>query len=225
MRLLRVCCIALLALLCTYTILRWGEIFRVEGVRVVGVQHLSSQYVAQLTQIVLGANMLRLDLRGVRDEACRDPWVRDARVKRSFLSRTVEIRIAEREPVGRVQLEGGRTVWVDSEGVVLGAAAEEAALHGVRLKDGRVPTEAVSALRHLDRTSTALRSTFPHFDASDPDCVVARGPGRPQVLCGPIGTLPTALATLERLVEAPQVELEVYGRVDLRWGSRVILKP
>ncbi|MFO8034788.1 MAG: FtsQ-type POTRA domain-containing protein [Candidatus Bipolaricaulota bacterium] len=222
MRGFRQLCLVLIVLLIGLTILRWGQWICVEGVRVVGVHHLSSQYVSQLTQIVLGANMLRLDLRGVRDRAIRDPWVEDARVTRDVVSRVVSIEIREREPVGRVQLEGGRTVWIDAEGVVLGPA-ESAALSGVRAVGGQVSHEVVAAAAAVKSWDDTLLEKFPSFDASDLDCVVARGEAVPQGLCGPIGELPSALATLGQVARAK--DLSAFEEVDLRWGSEVFLKP
>ncbi len=218
----RLLCLAVALTLLGLAILRWGGWIRVDGVRVVGVQHLSSQYVSQLTQFVLGANMLRLDLRGVRDRAIRDPWVEDARVARSIVSRVVSIEIREREPVGRVQLEGGRTVWIDAQGVVLGAA-EHAVLVGVRAVGGRVSPEVANAACALASWDHTLLEKFPSFDASDLDCVVARGEGMPEVLCGPIGELPSALATLGQVARVK--DLSAFRQADLRWGSEVILKP
>jgi len=222
MSVVRGACLLLIALLIGFAILRWGPWIRVDGVRVRGVHHLSSQYVSQLTRIVLGANMLRLDLRGVRDLTIRDPWVADAQVKRDFLSRVVTIEIREREPVGRVQLEGGRTVWIDAEGVVLGPA-QEAVLGGVRASRGRVTSEVAAAAAALEAWDEVLLDGFSSFDASDPDCVVAHGVSMPTVLCGPIGELPSALATLGQLSRVK--DLSDYREVDLRWGSEVILKP
>jgi len=211
-----------IALLIGFTILRWSPWIRVDGVRVQGVHHLSSQYVSQLTRIVLGANMLRLDLRGVRDLAIRNPWVADAQVKRDFLSRVVTIEIREREPVGRVQLEGGRTVWIDAEGVVLGPA-QNAVLSGAQAARGRVSPEVTEAAVALEAWDDTLLDRFSSFDVSDPNCVVAQGASMPTVLCGPIGELPRALATLGQLSRAK--DLSDFREVDLRWGSEVILKP
>ncbi len=222
MRGVRQLCLAMIVLIAGFTIVRWGGWIRVDGVRVMGVHHLSSQYVSQLTQIVLGANMLRLDLRGVRDRAIRDPWVDDARVTRDVVSRVVTIEIREREPVGRVQLEGGRTVWIDAQGVVLGPA-EGAALCNVRASEGQVSHAVASAAAALASWDDTLLEKFPSFDASDLDCVVARGDDVPRVLCGPIGELPSALATLMQVDQAK--DLSEFREVDLRWGSEVILKP
>lgn len=222
MRTVQRLCLVLVALLVGFSVLRWGAWITVDGVRVLGVHHLSSQYVAQLTQIVLGANMLRLDPWGVRERALRDPWVKDARVSYSVFSRVVRIEIREREPVARVQLEGGRTVWIDEEGVVLGPSSG-AVLGGVRTVGGRVSPCVVAGAIALEGLGRTLLEQFPSFDASDPDCVVASGETGLRVLCGPIGELPSALATLEQVAQAK--DLSAFREVDLRWGSEVILKP
>ncbi|MGC9530286.1 MAG: cell division protein FtsQ/DivIB [Candidatus Bipolaricaulaceae bacterium] len=206
---------------------RWGGWWRVSQVTVFGNHHLPSEWLTQLTQIVSGANILRIDLGGIRDWVVKSAWVKDARVSCSLWSRCVKVIVVEREPVGRVQLEGGTAVWVDAEGFVLGSA-EGAALVGVHASNHparRVHPEVACAAEALRQAGPDFLSSFPVFDASDPANVVAHGAGGLTVQCGPIGKLPQTLAILERLWERTEFELAAYAEVDLRWEDQVILKP
>lgn len=196
--------------------------------KVIGALRLSPESLTELTQIVQSANMLRLDIRGVRDRAEADRWVKEVRVECDYLSRTVVIYITEREPVARVGLEGGIETWVDAEGVLLLQPAEGAALQGVRPRGGRVAPEVVAAARALERLDPQLLSLFPVFDATDPNCVVARSHCGTVVRCGPISTLPEKLAILSELWEQHvrgKIDLTAYAKVDLRWDGGIVLKP
>lgn len=186
-----------------------------------GAQYSSPEHVAQLTQVLTDANMLRLNLKCLRDLALRDPWVKEAQVRRSLLARRVDIIFVEREPVGRVELKEGGCSWVDAEGVLLGAAPG-AVLVGVQARDGRVSREAARAAQSLEGLAPAFLSSFPIFDASDPASVVAQSDDL-RVLCGPIGQLGQTLGILEHLWG--QEDLSPYTEVDLRWKGEVILRP
>jgi len=226
-RRLRGLSLGLAIFLVALAVLRWGGWWRVAEVRVLGAHHLPSESLAELTQIVSSANILRLDLRGIRDRFIADPWVKDVRVCCHPLSRKVIIYVSEREPVGRVETEGGSAVWVDAEGVVLGPA-DAPMLTGVREKEGRVSPQAAQAAQALERTKSELSPFLPRFDASDPDCVIARSDEGLVVLCGPIGRLPHTLAILKKLWEEHQaglIDLSAYSEVDLRWEGQIILKP
>ncbi len=228
-RLLRWGCLFLAFLLVGYALLRWGGWWKVADVKVIGAHRLSPESLTELTQIVQSANMLRLDIRGVRDRAEADRWVKEVRVECDYLSRTVVIYITEREPVARVGLEGDIEAWVDAEGVLLQSQPlEGAVLRGVRPHWGRVSGEVVAAARALERLDPQLLSLFPTFDATDPDCVVASCHCGTVVRCGPISTLPEKLAILSELWEQHvrgKIDLTAYAEVDLRWDGEIVLKP
>lgn len=224
-RLLRGLALGLATVLVAVATLRWGGWWRVTEVRVLGAHHLPSESLTELTQIVSSANILRLDLRGIRDRFAAHPWVKDVSVRCHPLSRMVEIYIDEREPVGRVELEGGEAVWVDAEGVVLGPA-EDALLVGVRGTGGRVSQKVAEAAQALE--GSGFKAASFRFDGSDPGCVIAHLPGGVVARCGPIGKLPHVLVILTRLWEqhrAGLIDLSAYSEVDLRWEGQIILKP
>ncbi|MBC7093403.1 FtsQ-type POTRA domain-containing protein [Candidatus Bipolaricaulota bacterium] len=216
-RAFRAGCLALVLAVLLVATLRWGGWWRIREVRVPETRYFTTE---QLTEILLGANVLRLDIRGVRDVVRRDPRVQEVRIRVRPIWQRVEVDIREREPVAQVRLKQGQAVWVDAEGVILGVAPE-AALVGIVPEGPRVRPEAVAAALSIARLDPELRASFPVFDASDPDCVVAKGAGGPTLLLGAIGQLGDKLAILEGLWDMDG--LAKYAAVDLRWGDQVIL--
>jgi cell division septal protein FtsQ len=97
------------------------------------------------------------DLEVIAKELRGLPWVRDAVVTR-VLPDGLRVRVTEREPRVISRTGGGRLVWVDDEGVVLGAASpgdEDFFIRGI--EEGRTPEaarhnrERVNVARELAR--------------------------------------------------------------------------
>jgi len=197
---------------------RWGEWWRVDEVWVSSTRYVA---VEQLTGILLGANVLRLQTGGIRDWIRRDPRVLEATIRVRPLRKRVEVEIKEREPAVEVRLGGGEAVWVDAEGVILEPGTAPAVV-GVPRAGERVAVEAVRAARAVAQLSPALRERFPTFDVSDPTDVIAEGDGSPTLLLGEISQLGERLAILEELWERGL--LAEYATVDFRVGDEVILK-
>lgn len=217
-RAVRVGCLVGALLIVTFAAIRWGGWWRVEEVWVSPARYVASE---QLTGILLGANVLRLQTSGLRDQIARDPRVAAVSIRARPLLKRVDVVIKEREPAVQVRLESGQAVWVDPEGVILEPAAE-ARVVGVRREGPRVGREAVQAARAVASLVPAVRERFSTFDISDPTSVVARGEGVPTVFLGEIGQLGDRLATLAALWERGL--LEGYATVDLRVGDEVVLK-
>lgn len=217
-RAVRVGCLVGALLIVTFAAIRWGGWWRVEEVWVSPARYVASE---QLTGILLGANVLRLQTSGLRDQIARDPRVAAVSIRPRPLLKRVDVVIKEREPAVQVRLESGQAVWVDPEGVILEPAAE-ARVVGVRREGPRVGPEAVHAARAVATLVPAVRERFSTFDISDPTSVVARGEGVPTVFLGEIGQLGDRLAILAALWERGL--LEGYATVDLRVGDEVVLK-
>ncbi|MCX7750119.1 MAG: FtsQ-type POTRA domain-containing protein [Candidatus Bipolaricaulota bacterium] len=217
-RALRVGCLAGTLLILGFTAVRWGGWWRVEAVQVSPTRYVAAE---QLTGILLGANVLRLQTGGLRDQIARDPRVLAVHIRVRPFAQRVDVVVKEREPTVSVRLENGAAVWVDREGVILAPAAE-ARVVGVRRQGDRVPRAVVEAARAVASLRPSVRDRFSTFDVSDPASVVARGEGVPTLLLGEIGQLGDRLAILEELWERGL--LAGYATVDLRVGDEVVLK-
>ncbi len=214
----RIGCVVCSVLIVAYAALRWGGWWRVEEVWVSATRYFA---VEQLTGILLGANVLRLQSGEIRGWIRRDPRVLDAKIRIRPLERRVEVEIKEREPAVEVRLQGGEAVWVDAEGVILGPGVAPA-VEGARREGERVRREAVEAARAVARLDPVVRERFPTFDISDPINVIAKGGGSSTLLLGEISQLGDQLAILEELWK--QGLLAEYATVDFRVGDEVILK-
>lgn len=214
----RLGCVVFSLLIAFCSALRWGGWWRVEEVWVSSTRYFAAE---QLTGILLGANVLRLQTGGIRGWIERDPRVLEAAIRVLPLQKRVEVAIKEREPAVQVQLRGGEAVWVDGEGVILGPGTTPAVV-GASREGERVSPDAVAAARAVARLTAPLRERFLTFDISDPTDVIAKGDGSPTLLLGEIGQLGDRLAILEELWERGQ--LAEYATLDFRVRDEVILK-
>lgn len=195
--------------------LRWGGWLRVREVKVFPTRYAP---VEKLTGGILGANILRLDLKPLHREVLADPRVLAVDARVHFFRGAVVIDVRERSPVVPVGLNSGEKVWVDRDGVILEPAAE-ARVVGVRAEGGRVGAEVVETAMAWERLPLLLRARLPLLDLSGDEAVA---PGPPRVLFGAICQVPEKLSILIALWRAGF--LEGYNLVDLRGDDMVILK-
>jgi cell division septal protein FtsQ len=100
-----------------------ASFFGLKTVDIEGVSRASREEIKQVAMAIAGrTGVWRADLKSLSDEVERLPWVRSAVVTR-VLPSGVRVRITERSPVVIARTSAGRLVWVDDEGVVLGAAS------------------------------------------------------------------------------------------------------
>ena len=187
-------------------------------VRIPATRYLATE---KLTGFLLGANVLRLELRALHSAIRGDIRVLKAEIRVRPLAQRVELMIVERTPEVIVGLRDGPAVWVDAQGVIL-EPAERAWLVGAVAETGRVPGAYVNAARTLGELDPVWRARYPVVDASDPREVVARGKDAPTLILGPIGQLGSRLAILRLLWE--REGLGRYAVVDFRLEDELILK-
>ncbi len=134
-----------------------ASFFKVKAVDVAGATRSSREEIRAAVTRLSNAGVWQADLEVIARELRELPWVRDAVVTR-VLPDGLRVRVTEREARVISRTGGGRLVWVDDEGVVLGAAApgeEDFFIRGI--EEGRTPEAAkqnrvrVNAARELSR--------------------------------------------------------------------------
>ncbi len=205
---------ALLSLFCLI-FLRWSGLLKVQEVKIYPTRYVA---VDKLTGRILGANILRLDLKPLCEAILRDPRVLHVVTRIDFFHLRVEIDVRERYALVPVGLISGEKFWVDRDGVIL-ELAEEAHVVGAKAQGEGVGREVVEAALAWERLPRALRERYPVLDLSSGEAVA---PGAPALLLGAICQVPEKLGILTTLWQ--EGLLEGYGFVDLRLRDLVILK-
>jgi cell division protein FtsQ len=204
----------------------------VREIVVEGTAATTPEAVRAVLQGYLGRNLVELALDEVAADATRDPWVKQASVKR-ILPATLRITVIERTP-GALALLDGSVYVVDDGGVVMGPAGPELPydlplLVGLDAHQGK-DREATLA-RGIDLLMR-LHTAFPTWTRGISEVDLARGDrvvvtrieGGPQILLDPdridrnLGAYLALQPTIARKVGD-------VNRVDLRWSQRISLLP
>jgi cell division septal protein FtsQ len=180
----------------------------------------------------IGRNLVELSLDEVARSATRDPWVREATVKR-ILPGTLRVTVTERTP-GALALYHGCVYVVDDSGFVMGPVGPDLPYDLPLLSglDGRRGKDLEAALQGGVALLMRLHEAFPEWtrgisdvDFSRSDRVlVNRLEGGPQILLDPdridrnLGAYLALQPTIARKVGDVR-------RVDLRWSQRISLLP
>jgi cell division protein FtsQ len=98
-----------------------SSFFELKSVDVSGVSQASADQIKQIVRRETAtAGVWKVDLNAMSAEIARQPWVRTAVVTR-VLPDGLRVRITERVPRLVVRTNAGRFVWVDDDGVMVGA--------------------------------------------------------------------------------------------------------
>lgn len=89
--------------------------FRIDTIRVEGNKRLCEETLVALSDVQPGMSTFSLDLDLIGRKIAENPWVKEARIQRSF-PRQVSIRILEREPVAIINL--GYLYYLDASGAI-----------------------------------------------------------------------------------------------------------
>jgi cell division septal protein FtsQ len=99
-----------------------ASFFRVRTVDVDGAARASREEIRAAVLRLSNAGVWQADLEAIAAELRGLPWVRDAVVSR-VLPSGLRVRVTERAPRVIARTAAGRLVWVDDDGVLLGAAS------------------------------------------------------------------------------------------------------
>ena len=204
----------------------------VREIVVEGTAATTPEAVRAVLQSYLGRNLVELALDEVAAAATKDPWVKQASVKR-ILPGTLRITVTERTP-GALALLGGSVYVVDDGGIVMGPAGPElpydlpllVGLDAHRGKDREATlARGIDLLLRLHAAFPTWTRGISEVDLSRGDrVVVTRIEGGPQILLDPdridrnLGAYLALQPTIARKVGD-------VNRVDLRWSQRISLLP
>jgi len=206
---------------------------RVDDIRVIGTEHLSTGEVLAAIDGIRGRNILFLRLEDWRRAVLACPWVADATMRRS-LPRTVEVRIVERRPIG-IGRAGEALFLIDEHGEEIDEYGPRYAEFDLPMIDGLSRGSEREPGIHARRVQLALRflrdvrsrpdlwRRVSQLDVSNPrNAVVIVDQDTTRVRLGD-----------ERFVERLQSYIDLAGEyrsrvpaieyVDLRFGERVVV--
>jgi cell division protein FtsQ len=202
----------------------------VREIQVEGTARTTPEAVRAVLQPFIGRNLVDLTLDDVAKTAMRDPWVKEASVKR-ILPETLRVSVVERTP-GALALVRGLVYVVDDGGFVMGPAGPDLPydlplIVGLDVHQGKdreaVLARGVALLMQLNGAFPAWTRGISEVDLSRADrVVVARLEGGPQILLDPehidrnLGAYLSLKPTIARKVGDAV-------RVDLRWSQRISL--
>jgi cell division protein FtsQ len=129
--------------------------FKVRAVDVAGATRASREDIRSAVLRLSNAGVWQADLDTIARELKGLPWVRDAVVTR-VLPGGLRVRVTEREPRVIARASNGRLVWVDEEGVPLGAASPDEEDFFVRGIDEGRGTESAKHNRARVEVARAL---------------------------------------------------------------------
>jgi cell division septal protein FtsQ len=152
-----------------------ASFFKVRAVDVAGAGRASREDIRAEVLRLSNAGVWQSDLEVIAKELRGLPWVRDAVVTR-VLPSGLRVRVTEREPRVIARTAAGRLVWVDEDGVSLGAASpgeEDFFIRGLEEGEGpaarRANRERMDAglglKAELDKTGLSKRVS--EIDVSD----------------------------------------------------------
>lgn len=112
-----------------------SSLFDAKTIRILGATHVSRAEILSLAGLSRSTNVVYLDAAAAERAIEADPWVRAASVEKSYPS-TIDIRIAERRPVGETLTLGGASELVAGDGTVLGPTEASTALPAIEAEPG-----------------------------------------------------------------------------------------
>lgn len=214
--------------------------FEIAEVIVEGNLQLSAQEIVADLALPPHAGLLTVDLRALSVRLLRNPWIKEATLRRR-LPRSLVIRIVERAP--EMVLIGDKAYLLSADGVILSELEEAVSqkLQAISLPVLRVPTDQrygkgeVVLKPEVVRGLTVWRDFQLHnalpgewaqeiILAKDGSYTVNLGPEMPFIRLK-AEDMVGQLERLKRVLAFTKEGLSRYESVDLRFGEKVIVRP
>jgi cell division septal protein FtsQ len=224
-----------------------SSLLRVSRVRVNGNVRVSTGEVEALVRELKGANILTANLTDSRRRLLKSPWLADVALRR-VLPSTIDVYVSERRPVGLYR-RANQLYLIASDGTVMDEFGPRYAEFDLPIVDGLVPTpsakaarasrsaasangkvdpaRAALAARVIDeiRGSRELASRVSQIDVSNAHDAVVLLDDDPALLHVGEERFRERLQSYVEIAETLRAQFPDIDYVDLRFGSRVFVKP
>ena len=229
--------IAAFVLLLVYrggALLAEAPMLKIDRIVVDGHHRLATDDVLAQLNGLRGENIVWSDLNAWRERLVASPWVRDATFRRTLPS-TVEIVVAEREPIGIARLKD-RLYLVDERGAVIDAYGPQYGDLDLPIIDGLAAGAAASdansgrgdlAARVVQalRAKPSLARRLSQIDVSDQhNAAVILNGDQAVIYVGEERFLPRIESYLD-LASALRERVADIDYVDLRFDDRIYVRP
>ena len=211
-----------------------APILRIDRILVGGNHRLATDEVLAQLNGLRGENIVWSDLDAWRERLVATPWVRDATFRRTLPS-TVEVMIAEREPIGIGRVKG-QLYLVDEHGAVIDAYGPQYADLDLPIIDGLLAGAAASD-SNRDRGELAARviqalhskpglaRRLSQIDVTDQhNAAVILNGDQAVIYVGDDRFLPRIESYLD-LASALRARVTDIDYVDLRFDDRIYVRP
>jgi cell division protein FtsQ len=230
--------VAALAALIVYRsgdVVAQARMLQIDRVVVRGNARLSTGEVLALLNGLRGENLVWTDLGAWRRRLLASPWVRDASLRRSLPS-TIEVIVAEREPIG-ISRVNGALYLVDERGAMIDDYGPQYADLDLPVIDGLAPPHAPAAVAEDPRAELAARllvavraqpavlKRISQVDVRDAHNAAVILTGDPAIVYVGEERFLQRLASYLDLASALRDRVASIDYVDLRFDERIYVKP
>lgn len=200
---------------------------------VVGAHRLTAEELVGAAGVAAGTPMLALDSAAVSERLASHPWIAEARVTTFFFGKLL-VAVVEREAAAIVETGAPPTAWlVDADGTPFAFATSidremYPTIVGVEDAQPQHPhpllAQGVQIARAVGRRELPAARRV-RVGGGDPHALpeLRLGPSERKVVLGG-GGLETKLDRLTWVLKADLAEMGPASTIDLRFGSRVILR-
>jgi cell division protein FtsQ len=215
-------------------VLAEAPLLKIAHIVVSGNHRLATADVLSILGGLRGENIVLSDLDAWREHLVRSPWVRDATFRRSLPS-TVEVVVAEREPLG-IGRQKGQLFLVDERGAVIDNYGPQYADLDLPIIDGLtigVSAGEVDAPRgelaarviQAIRTKPSLAKRLSQVDVTDQhNAAVILNGDQAVIYVGDDRFVPRLESYLD-LAPALRARVAEIDYVDLRFDDRIYVRP
>ena len=206
--------------------------FKLEKIILVGASRVSEPEIRAFAGVKPGENLLRISPERVAAEVEKNPWVKEAKVRR-VLPGKLEISVVERQPLARIPYYG-YFVSVDAGGVAL-ALAQDTSVADLAIITGVTSSQVIlgqpypspklaAALDCLSNLSPEARRQISEVHLGDRDELTMYTLDGVIIYVGQGGDLRAKMSLLETMLQEARNKKFVLEYIDLRYDGKPVFK-